>query len=49
MAWKEIMVYMSLTCVRLKITGGATLIFDTELVEVLGKTPSEGKTTNSEL
>lgn len=46
MPTKEIIIYV---CVCLKITGGATLVFETELVEVLGKTPSGGKTTDSEL
>jgi FK506-binding protein 2 len=33
----------------MKISGGATLIFDTELVEVNGKTSSGGGASDSEL
>lgn len=44
-----IIVQFELICICLKITGGATLIFETELVAVNGKPSSDEKTNDDEL
>lgn len=44
-----IIVQYELICICLKITGGATLIFETELVAVNGKPSSDEKTNDDEL
>ena len=44
-----IIVQYGLICICLKITGGATLIFETELVAVNGKPSSDEKTNDDEL